>query len=124
MDGYGNDVTATFTSPDLSGLVGDTYSGPDINTSPDPSGTAAAIAQIFSTGVTAYTDSQAIQRGYTIQNPRYYQGGYPGGVGTPYATGPQGASIVAPGPLSGAAGGSTLLLLLVLGVVFIALAKG
>ncbi len=61
MDGYGNDTTATTDS------------------------TAAAIAQIFSTGVTAYVDSQAIQRGYQINNPVYYQSGYPAGVGSGYA---------------------------------------
>lgn len=69
MDGYGNDTTAT------------------------SDGTAAAIAQIFSTGVTAYVDSQAIQRGYQINNPQYFQSGYPAGVGTGYAPTSAGAGV-------------------------------
>lgn len=60
MDGYGNDTTAQSNS------------------------TAGAIAQIFSTGITAYVDSQAIQRGYQINDPRYFQSGYPAGVGYVY----------------------------------------
>lgn len=44
--GYGNDTTAQ-----------------DDSTGGDAGQIASAIAQIFSTGVTAYTDSQAIQRG-------------------------------------------------------------
>src|SRR5258708_414064 len=73
MDGYGNDTTAT--SDNSSGQI------------------AGAIAQIFSTGVTAYTDSQAIQRGYQINDPRYYQSGYPAGVGTLYTPTPAGAGV-------------------------------
>jgi hypothetical protein len=60
LDGYGNDTTA------------------------QPDNTAAALAQIFSTGVTAYVDSQAIQRGYQINNPQYFQSGYPAGQGVGY----------------------------------------
>ncbi len=71
MDGYGSDATAS--------------SGTD--------SVAAAIAQIFSTGVTAYVDSQAIQRGYQINDPRYYQSGYPAGVSVPYGATPAGAGV-------------------------------
>src|SRR5579872_873377 len=101
MDGYGNDATA---STDLGlGAIGDYsagYSAPSVSGgggSPSDGGTAAAIAQIFSTGVTAYVDSQAIQRGYSINNPQYFAAGYPGGIGNPYGATPQGAGIVAPG---------------------------
>lgn len=73
MDGYGNDTTAT--SDNSAGQI------------------AGAIAQIFTTGVTAYTDSQAIQRGYQINDPRYYQSGYPAGVGLPYGATPAGAGV-------------------------------
>src|SRR5260370_30100804 len=73
MDGYGNDTTAT--SDNSSGQI------------------AGAIAQIFSTGVTAYTDSQAIQRGYQINDPRYYQSGYPAGIGIAYTPTPAGAGV-------------------------------
>lgn len=69
--GYGNDQTATSDAGQI----------------------ASAIAQIFSTGVTAYTDSQAIQRGYQINDPRYYQSGYPAGVGVPYGATPAGAGV-------------------------------
>lgn len=65
-DGYGSDATATNTDPGTGASI------------------AASLAQIFSTGVTAYVDSQAIQNGYSINDPRYYQSGYPGGVSTPY----------------------------------------
>jgi hypothetical protein len=104
MDGYGNDTTSS--SSDQSG-------GSDI---------AGSIAQIFSTGVTAYVDSQAIQRGYQINNPQYYAGGYPGGVSNPYGATPAGASIVPPGGALGSS--SSLMLLLVIGLVaFVALRK-
>ncbi len=68
MDGYGNDTTAQ-------------------------SNTASAIAQIFSTGLTAYVDGQAIQRGYQINDPRYFQSGYPAGVGYSYAPASAGAGV-------------------------------
>jgi len=93
-DGYGNDTTA---------------SGSD--------GTAAAIAQIFSTGVTAYVDSQAIQRGYQINNPVYYQSGYPAGVGTGYAPSNAGASVRVGASSNG------LLLLLIGGALLFLLMK-
>lgn len=94
MDGYGNDTTAT----------GDTSTS-------DP-GTAAAIAQIFSTGVTAYVDSQAIQRGYQINNPQYYQSGYPAGQGVGYTPTSAGNPVTA--------GGSTSsILLLLVGAVLL-----
>ena len=63
--GYGNDQTASGSDPGT---------GVDV---------AGALAQIFSTGVTAYYDSQAIQRGFQINDPRYFQGGYPAGVTVP-----------------------------------------
>jgi hypothetical protein len=73
--GYGNDTTAQ-----------------DDGTSSAVS-IAQSIAQIFQTGVTAYTDSQAIQRGYQINDPRYYQSGYPAGVSVPYGATPAGAGV-------------------------------
>jgi hypothetical protein len=94
MDGYGNDTTA---QPD--------------GTSSDP-GTAAAIAQIFSTGVTAYVDSQAIQRGYQINNPQYFQSGYPAGQGVGYTPTQAGAGVNGAAPSS-----NTLIFLLVGGVL-------
>ncbi len=94
MDGYGNDATAT---TDVS--------------SNDP-GTAQAIAQIFSTGVTAYVDSQAIQRGYQINNPQYFQSGYPAGQGVGYTPVSAGAGVTA-GPSSS----NTLIYLLIGGVL-------
>lgn len=121
MDGYGNDVTASFYDPSLdpSSSVSSVGYG-DVNAPSSDAGTIAqALAQMFSTGVTAYTDSQAIQRGYTISNPRYFQSGYPGGVSNPYAAAPQGAGVVAAPPSSG----NGLLLLLIVGVVVFALAK-
>jgi hypothetical protein len=84
MDGYGNDTTAT------------------------TDGTAAAIAQIFSTGVTAYVDSQAIQRGYQINNPQYFQSGYPAGTASGYQPTPAGASIQA-----SASSNSTLIIIVI-----------
>lgn len=96
MDGYGNDTT-----------------------SGDPSGgsTAAALAQIFSTGVTAYTDSQAIQAGYTINNPQYYNAGYPAGGSVAYAPTSAGAPVAA----SSGTSSSTLLLIAGALVLFFAL---
>lgn len=78
--GYGDDTTAS--ADDSSSSGGTNY--------------AAAIASIFQTGVTAYTDSQAIQRGYQINDPRYYQSGYPAGVSLPYGATPAGAGVAAP----------------------------
>lgn len=92
MDGYGNDTTAT--SDNTAGDI------------------AQAIAQIFTTGVTAYTDGQAIQRGYQINDPRYFQSGYPAGIGFPYGATPQGAGV--------AVSASSSRTLLLLGVVVIA----
>jgi hypothetical protein len=86
MDGYGNDTTAS---------------------DPNSGSTASALAQIFSTGVTAYVDSQAIQSGYQINNPQYFQSGYPAGVGVSYT--PTSAGQGAPAMASS----STTLLLLV-----------
>lgn len=97
--GYGNDTTAQDDSSGSAGQI------------------ASAIAQIFSTGVTAYTDSQAIQRGYQINDPRYYQSGYPAGVGIPYGATPAGAS------LGVAASGNKTLLLIVLAVAVVFLLK-
>lgn len=98
MDGYGNDTTAT--SDSSAGQI------------------AGAIAQIFSTGVTAYTDSQAIQRGYQINDPRYYQSGYPAGVGVQYSPTPAGAGV------SVSASSNKTLLLIVAGVaVFLLMRK-
>jgi len=88
--GYGNDNTA---QDDSSGSSAGQIAG--------------AIAQIFSTGVTAYTDSQAIQRGYQINDPRYYQSGYPAGVGVQYGATPAGAGVALQ-----ASGNKTLLLVL------------
>lgn len=98
MDGYGNDTTASSNS-DL----------------------APAIASIFQSGVTAYVDSQAIQRGYTINNPQYYNAGYPGGVGTPYGPSPAGAptQLTAPGALTSSSGGLLLIGLLIVGAVLL-----
>lgn len=96
MDGYGNDTTA------------------------QPDNTAAAIAQIFSTGVTAYVDSQAIQRGYQINNPQYYQSGYPAGQGVGYyspTTAGQGVSA----SLTGSS--NTMIYLVLAGVVLYFLMK-
>ena len=69
--------------------------GNDTTSQADSGGTdyAAAIAQIFQTGVTAYTDSQAIQRGYQINDPRYFQSGYPAGVSNYYGATPAGAGV-------------------------------
>jgi hypothetical protein len=96
MDGYGNDTTAS-----------------------DPNGgsTAAALAQIFSTGVTAYTDSQAIQNGYTINNPQYFQAGYPAGTGVTYTPSNAGAPVSAGGPSSN----TVLLIVAAAAVLFFAL---
>jgi hypothetical protein len=94
MDGYGNDTTATS----------------------DPS-TSQALAQIFSTGVTAYVDSQAIQRGYQINNPQYFQSGYPAGVGAVYAPSQAGTGNTAPA----ASSNMTLLLLVGAAVLYFAL---
>ncbi len=93
MDGYGNDTTAQTDN------------------------TAAAIAQIFSTGITAYTDSQAIQRGYQINDPRYYQSGYPAGVGAGYMPTQAGAGVALSSSSSG------LLWLLVGGGLLLFLSK-
>lgn len=93
MDGYGNDTTA------------------------QPDNTAAAIAQIFSTGVTAYVDSQAIQRGYQINNPQYFQSGYPAGQASVYSPTTAGQSV----SLGGSS--STMLLLLAGAVVLFLVLK-
>ena len=98
--GYGNDTTAQDTG------------------SSDAASIAASIAQIFSTGVTAYTDSQAIQRGYQINDPRYYQSGYPAGVGSPYGPTPAGAGVAV-----SATGSSKLLLVVVLAAAAFLLLK-
>lgn len=97
--GYGNDTTAQDDSTSSAGQI------------------AGAIAQIFSTGVTAYTDSQAIQRGYQINDPRYYQSGYPAGVGVPYGATPAGAGVAL------SASGNKTLLLVVVAVVVVFLLK-
>ncbi len=103
MDGYGNDATA---SSDPSGGAGSS------------DGTASAIAQIFSTGVTAYVDSQAIQRGYQINNPRYFQSGYPAGQGVTYSPTSAGA------PIGQGSSSNTLLLVGIAAVVlFLVLRK-
>lgn len=99
MDGYGNDTTAS---------------------DPNSSGTAAALAQIFSTGVTAYVDSQAIQNGYQINNPQYFQSGYPAGQGVSYT--PTQAGLGAPAA-AGLSSNSVLLLLAGAVVLFFALKK-
>lgn len=101
--GYGNDTTATD------------------DTTGDGSGAnyAAAIAQIFQTGVTAYVDSQAIQRGYQINDPRYYQSGYPAGVGLPYGATPAGAGV----SVSAQSSSKTLLLVALAVVAFLMLKK-
>jgi len=98
--GYGNDTTAQ-----------------DDNSSNGPS-YAQAIADIFRTGVTAYTDSQAIQRGYQINDPRYYQSGYPAGVGIPYGATPAGAGVAI-----SANSNKTLLVVLLVVVAVVALKK-
>jgi hypothetical protein len=98
MDGYGNDTTAT--SDNSAGAI------------------AGAIAQIFSTGVTAYTDSQAIQRGYQINDPRYYQSGYPAGVGVQYTPSAAGAGVSV-----SASSNKTLLLIVVAAAAFLLLRK-
>lgn len=100
MEGYGNDQTAS--SSDQGG-----------------SNIASAIAQIFATGVTAYVDSQAIQRGYQINDPRYYQAGYPAGVSLPYGYQQQGASVA----VSSNSNNGSMLLLLIVAVVAVALLK-
>lgn len=94
MDGYGNDTTAS------------------------GSGTAAALAQIFSTGVTAYVDSQAIQNGYQINNPQYYQAGYPAGQGVSYTPTTAGQGNAA---LPGISSNTLLLLVAAAAVLFFAL---
>jgi hypothetical protein len=91
--GYGNDTTASGDDSSSSGGVN--Y--------------AQAIAQIFQTGVTAYTDSQAIQRGYQINDPRYFQGGYPAGVSNVYGATPAGASVA----VGGTTGGQKTLILVI-----------
>lgn len=96
--GYGNDTTAQADS----GV-----------------GYAQAIAQIFQTGVTAYTDSQAIQRGYQINDPRYYQSGYPAGVGVPYGATPAGAGVA----LSASSNKTLLIVAALAAVLFLALKK-
>lgn len=92
MDGYGNDTTAQ-------------------------NNTAQAIAQIFQTGFTAYTDGQAIQRGYQINDPRYFQSGYPAGVGTYYRPANAGAGVA----LTGSS--NSLMLLLIGGALLFFLAR-
>lgn len=91
--GYGSDATSSSTDPSTGQSI------------------AASIAQIFSTGVTAYVDSQAVQNGYTINDPRYFQAGYPAGYGTPYGQLPAGAGV------SLKASGSNVWLLVGLGLV-------
>ncbi len=123
MDGYGNDTTASdsgLQSVSLDALNNIGYTAPSASTPSDSSGTAQALAQIFSTGVTAYVDSQAIQRGYSINNPQYYAAGYPGGVSNTYGATPQGASIVPPSLTSGTSG---IFLLPIVGVVAFALLR-
>lgn len=95
MDGYGNDTTATNSSD-----------------------TATAIAQIFATGVTAYTDSQAIQSGYQINDPRYFQSGYPAGIGYGYSPTSAGAGV-----LTSSSSSSLLLLLGGVALLFFVLKK-
>lgn len=107
--GYGDDTTS---SADDSGGSSDSSGGTNY---------AAAIAQIFQTGVTAYTDSQAIQRGYQINDPRYYQSGYPAGVSLPYGATPAGASVSATATASSS---KTLLILVALVAVFLVMRKG
>ena len=97
--GYGNDTTATGDS-----------SGADY---------AQAIAQIFQTGVTAFTDGQAIQRGYQINDPRYYQSGYPAGVGVPYGATPAGAGV----SVSASSNKTLLILAALAAVLFLAMRK-
>lgn len=97
MDGYGNDTTAS-----------------------NSGGTAAALAQIFSTGVTAYVDSQAIQNGYQINNPQYYQAGYPAGQGVTYTPTNAGQGNAASAGLSS---NTVLLLVAAAAVLFFALKK-
>jgi hypothetical protein len=75
--GYGNDTTASNTDPSTGQSI------------------AQSLAQIFSTGVTAYVDGQAIQAGYQINDPRYYQSGYPAGVGIGYSPYQAGVSVQA-----------------------------
>lgn len=101
--GYGNDTTAS--GDDSSSTGGVNY--------------AAAIAQIFQTGVTAYTDSQAIQRGYQINDPRYFQGGYPAGVSNVYGATPAGASVAV-----SASGNKTLLLVVIVVAAVLLLKNG
>lgn len=100
--GYGNDTTAS--GDDSSSSGGANY--------------AAAIASIFQTGVTAYVDSQAIQRGYQINDPRYYQSGYPAGVSLPYGATPAGASVAVT-----ANGNRTLLIVLAIAAAYLLLRK-
>lgn len=100
--GYGNDTTAS--GDDSSSSGGTNY--------------AAAIASIFQTGVTAYVDSQAIQRGYQINDPRYYQSGYPAGVSLPYGATPAGASVAV-----SANGNKTLLIVLAIAAAYLLLRK-
>lgn len=120
MDGYGNDATASDSGLSTIPLnyayqVG--YADPtQANGQPGDASTAAAIADIFRTGVTAYVDSQAIQRGYQINNPQYFNAGYPGGIGTPYNATGQGVSIRPP-----ANPNTTALLLIVAAVVVVML---
>jgi hypothetical protein len=97
MDGYGDDTTS--------------------NGDPSGGSTAAALAQIFSTGVTAYTDSQAIQAGYTINNPQYYQAGYPAGAGVTYTPSQAGAPVGSAAPSSN----TVLLIVAAAAVLFFAL---
>lgn len=54
------------------------------NATPDGTDTSgaqivSAIADVFKTGINAYVDSQYAGQ-YQIQDPRYYNNGYPGGV--------------------------------------------
>lgn len=87
----------------------------DTSSSSSAGDIASAVASIFQNGVTAYVDSQAIQRGYQIQNPVYYNAGVPGGQPAPYVP-----------VLSGAPASASLVpsssnsLLLILGVVVVA----
>jgi len=101
--GYGDDTTTSGNDSSSSGGVN--Y--------------AAAIAQIFQTGVTAYTDSQAIQRGYQINDPRYFQSGYPAGVSLPYGATPAGASVAV-----SASGNKTVLLVVIVVAAVLLLKSG
>jgi hypothetical protein len=62
-------------------------------------------------------DSQAIQRGYQINNPQYYQSGYPAGQGVGYSPTSAGVAVTAGGS------SNTVLLLLAAAVLVYVLMK-